>query len=108
MKGASHSLGAQAVIAFDIGLRLAAQDQGLRGIKRRPANRLAVDQSVQKVQHMGLGRDTLGQGYFHGNQHGLFIVLEHQGEDLHHLPIATSPAASAAPALARTKTSVSP
>lgn len=40
------SLGAQAVVAFDIGLWLTAQGQGLRGIGGRPANDLAIDQPV--------------------------------------------------------------
>lgn len=43
---ASGDLGAQAIIAFDIGFGFAAQDQCLRGIKRRPANRLAINQPV--------------------------------------------------------------
>ena len=53
---ASCRLGAQAVVAFDIGLGFAAQGQGLRGIEGRPANDLAIDQPVQQVQHiLGIG-----------------------------------------------------
>jgi hypothetical protein len=52
---ASGNPGAQAAIAFDIGLRLAPQDHRLRGIKRRPIDCFAIDQSVHQVQHMGLG-----------------------------------------------------
>ena len=48
-------LGAQAIIAFDIGLGFVAQHQRLRGIKGRPANHLAIDQPVQQVQNMGFG-----------------------------------------------------
>ena len=46
---ASGDLGAQAVTAFDFCLRFAVQDQGLRGIKRRPANHLTIDQAMQQV-----------------------------------------------------------
>ena len=28
------------------------------------------------------------QGHFDGTQHGLFIMLQNQGQDLHHLPVA--------------------
>ena len=31
---------------------------------------------------MGLGRHALGQGQFHRRQHGLFVVLKNQGEDV--------------------------
>ena len=85
---ASGDLGTKAIIALDIGFGFAVQDQGLRRIKWRPANHLAVDQPVQLVQHMGLGRHALCQGKFHRGENGLFIVVQHQGEDVHHLPIA--------------------
>ena len=84
---ASGDVSPQAVVAFDIGLWLAAQGQGLRSIEGRPSDDLAVDQPVQEVQHMGLGRHALGQGQFHRRQHGLFIVLENQGEDVDHLAV---------------------
>ena len=84
---ASGDVSPQAVVAFDIGLWLAAQGQGLRGIEGRPANDLSIDQPVQEVQHMGLGCHALGQGQFHCGQHGLFVVLENQGVDVDHLPI---------------------
>ena len=51
---ASDTLVTQAIIAFDIGLGLAVEDQRLRGIQRRPTNYFAVDHPVQQVQHMGL------------------------------------------------------
>ena len=85
---ASGDLGTKAVIALDIGFGFAVQGQCLWGIKRRPANHLAVDKAVQQVQHMGLGRHALGQCKLHGGEHGLLIVVQHQGEDVHHLPIA--------------------
>ena len=37
---------------------------------------------------MGLGGDPALQGQFHRAQHGLLVVLQHQGEDVHHLPVA--------------------
>ena len=79
---ASVSLGAQSIIALDIGLGFAAQDQCLRRIEIRSTGRLAVYQAAQQVQHMGLGRHTLCQGEFHGGEHALFIVVQHRGEDI--------------------------
>jgi hypothetical protein len=35
---------------------------------------------------MGLGRHARLQRQFDGAEHGLFVVLQHQGEDLDHLP----------------------
>ena len=75
---------AQAVIAFNVCLWFMAQSKGLRRFDVRPAGRLSVDQSVQEVQHMGLCGDTLGQGHFHGDQHGLFIVMQDQRQDIDH------------------------
>lgn len=46
---APGTLRPQAVIALDIGLGFTAQDQRLRCIKGRPANPLAIDQSVLTV-----------------------------------------------------------
>jgi len=36
---------------------------------------------------MGLGRDAFGQGQFHGGEHGLFVALQYQGEDVDHLAV---------------------
>ena len=72
------NLGAQAVVALDIGPGFAAQDQRLRGIKGRPANHLAIYQPVQQVQHMGFGGHARCEGHFHRGQHSLFIYLVHQ------------------------------
>ena len=85
---ATFGLAAQTVVALDIGRWLAPQGQRLRGIQGRPANDLAVDQPVQEVQHMGLGRHALGQGQLHRRQHGLLVMLQNQGEDIDHLTIA--------------------
>ena len=87
---ASHSDPAtQGVIALDIGLGFTPQDQRLRGIQRRTTDHFAVDQAVQEVQHMGLGRDALGQRQFHGGQHGLFIVVQNERKDVDHLAVAS-------------------
>jgi len=77
----------QIIIAFDIGLWLAAQSKGLRCVDVRPAGRLSVDQPVQKIQDMVFCGDTLGQGHFYGDQHSLFIVMQNQRQDIDHFPI---------------------
>ena len=84
---APSDLHPQAVIAFDIGFGFVAQDQRLRGIKGRPANDLAIDQPVQQVQHMCLGRHARSQGHFHRGQHSLFIVVQDQRQDIDHLSV---------------------
>ena len=86
---ASGVPGSQAIIAFDIGLGFAAQDQSLGRVDVRPASGLAVNQPVQDVQHVRLGRHALGQSLLHGLQHGLFIVMQDKRQDLDHLPIST-------------------
>ena len=52
---------------------------------RRPANHLAIDQPMQQVQHMGLGGHARSQGHFHSHQHGLFIVMQNQRQNVDHL-----------------------
>jgi len=49
-------LAGERVIAFDIRLRFAGQAQRLRRVDPGDAVRFAVDQPVQDVQDMGLGR----------------------------------------------------
>ena len=89
---ASGHLGAQAVIAFDIRLRFSAQYQCLWCVDLGPVGRLAIDQPVQQVQHMGLGWHPCGQGQFHGSQHGLFIVMQDEGKDIDHFPVTAGSA----------------
>ena len=48
----------------------------------------AVDQAVQEVEDVGLGGDAVLEGEFHGAEHRPLVVLQHEGEDVHHLPIA--------------------
>ena len=84
---ASSDLGTQAVIAFDISLRLAVQSQRLRCVQWRAVYHLAVNQPVQEIQHMGLGGHALSQRQLNGGEHGLFIVVLHEGTDIHHFPV---------------------
>ena len=37
---------------------------------------------------MGLCRHPIAQCQFNGAQHGLLVVVQNQGKDLHHLPVA--------------------
>jgi hypothetical protein len=53
---ASRDPDTKTVISLDIGLGLAPEHQCLRGDDVRTAGRLAINQSVEEVQHMGLGR----------------------------------------------------
>ena len=89
---APDDLGAQAIIAFDIGLGFMVQDQRLRGIKRRPANHLAIYQPVQQVQHMGLGGHARCQSHFHCGQNSLLIMVQDERQDIDHLSVATGAA----------------
>ena len=51
-------------------------------------DRVAVDQAVQQIQDMGLGRRASLQRQFDGGEHGLFVMLENQGQNLDHLVVA--------------------
>jgi hypothetical protein len=58
----SWRLGPQAIIAFDIGFCSALKDRACgRGRYRAQLIVFPSDKTVQKVQHMGLGRDTFSQ-----------------------------------------------
>src|ERR1700678_1184825 len=78
---------AQSVVALDIGLRLGGERQSLGRLYRRRIRRLPVDQSVQQVQDMRLGRRAGLQRQFDGGKHGLFVMLEDQGQNLDHLAV---------------------
>ena len=84
---ASGNLSAQTVIAFDIGLGFTVQGQCLWRVQWRAVYHLTVDQAVQQVQDMRLGRHTLGQRQFHYGENGLFVVVQHEGQDIDHFPI---------------------
>ena len=49
----------------------------------------AVDQPMQNVQNMRLGRRSVAERQFDGTQHRLLIVVQDEGQDLHHLPVAS-------------------
>ena len=62
----------------------------------------AIDQPVQQIEHMRLGRRACFQRQLHGTEHRLLVVLQHQRQDLHHLPVATRALEQDAPAAAGT------
>jgi hypothetical protein len=74
------------VIALDISDRLPCQAQGLRRVDRHCRRGFAVRQPVQHIDDMGFGGDTRLKGQFHGTQYRLLVMLEHEGQDLDHLP----------------------
>ena len=55
---------AQGILAFHISLRLGGQREGGRSQDRRRAQRGAIDQSVQQIEDVGLGRHAGLQGEF--------------------------------------------
>src|SRR3984957_19460639 len=79
---------AQGIVALDVGPGFGRQRQSLGRLYRRRVRWLPVDQAVQQVQDMGLGRDAGLQRQFDGGKHGLFVMLEDQGQDLDHLAVA--------------------
>lgn len=53
---------------------------------------------VRQIQDLGLGRDTFSQRHFHGDQHGLIVmlkaclghdVMQNQRQNIDHLPVTT-------------------
>ena len=79
---------AQGVVALDVGLRLCGERQGVGRLHGWWVDRLAVDQPVQHIQNMGLRRRAGLQRQFDGGEHGLFVMLENQGQILDHLAVA--------------------
>src|SRR5271156_1204397 len=79
---------AQSVVAFNVGLWLGGQGQSLRRLYRRRVHGLSVDQPVEQVQNMRLGRRASLQRQFDGREHSLLVVLENQGQNLDHLAVA--------------------
>src|SRR5271155_169168 len=79
---------AQGIVALDVGPWFGSQRQSLRRLYRRRFRWLPVDQAVQQVQDMGLRRDAGLQRQFDGGEHGLFVMLEDQGQNLDHLAVA--------------------
>ena len=79
---------AQGIVALDVSLRFGGERQSIRRLYGRWVDRLAVDQSVQHVQNMRLGRRASLQRQFDGGEYGLFVMLENQGQNLDHLAVA--------------------
>ena len=72
---------AQGVVSLDVGLRFGRQRQGARRLHGWWVDRFAVDQAVQQIQDMRLRRRAGLQRQFDGGEHGLFVMLEDQGQD---------------------------
>src|SRR5690606_19540104 len=79
---------AQSIVALDIGLRLLGQAQRLRRIHDRRLDRLAVDQPVQEIEDVDLGRNAALQRHLDGGQHDLLVMLQDERQDLDHLAVA--------------------
>src|ERR1700677_4514520 len=78
---------AQRVVALDVGLRFGGERRSIRRPHSWWVDRLAVDQSVQHVQTMSLCRRASLQCQFDGSEHGLFVMLEDESENLDHLAV---------------------
>ncbi len=83
---------AQAIVAFYIGLGFTQQGQCLWRIDVGSVVRLAVDQTVQKIQHMRFGCHALIQSQFYSPHDNLFVVMKDEGKDIGHLTITTGAA----------------
>src|SRR5271170_7365491 len=78
---------AQGVVSLDIGPGFGGERQGVRRLYGWWVDWLSVDQPVQHIQNMGLGRRASLQCQFDGGEHGLFVMLENQSQDLDHLSV---------------------
>ena len=85
----AHILATQRVVARDVGLRFLAQGQSLGRIDQRDLGAFAIDQTVQEVEDMGLGRNAGIECDLDGTQDRLLVVVQDKRQDLHHLPVAT-------------------
>ena len=79
----------QGIVAPDVGDGLLGKAQGLWCINRRWWCHLAVGQPVQDIENVGLGRHPSLKGQLDSAKHRLLIVMQHQRQDLGHLPVAT-------------------
>ena len=75
------------VVALDVGDRLTPQAKGLGRIYRRCWWCLAVSQPVQDVEDMGLGGNPCLQSQLDRAENRLLIMLQHQCQNLDHLPV---------------------
>ncbi len=85
----SHNPDSQAIIALYVCLGFTQLGQRLWRVDVRTVSRLPIDQTMQQVQHMRLGRDALIQSQLHSPDDNLFVVMKHQSEDVGRLPITT-------------------
>src|ERR1700729_4285035 len=79
---------AQRIVAFDVGLRLGGERQSIRRLYDGWVDWLAVNQPVQQVQDVRLGRRAGLQSQFDGSEHGLLVMLEDESQNLDHLAVA--------------------
>src|SRR3984957_8782540 len=79
---------AQRIVAFDIGLGLGGERQSIRRLYDGWVDWLAVNQPVQQVQDVRLGRRAGLQSQFDGSEHGLLVMLEDESQNLDHLAVA--------------------
>ncbi len=77
----------EGIVSFDIGFGFIDEHQGLGSIYGRRHDGFTVDQAMQQVEDMGLGRHAPDQRQFHGGQHGLFIVVQNERKDVDHLAV---------------------
>jgi hypothetical protein len=68
----------QAIVAFDVGLGFTQQGQRFWRIDVGTVSRLAVDQTMQQVQHMRFSRHARIQGQFHSPDDDLFVVMKNK------------------------------
>ncbi|MBB4577219.1 hypothetical protein GGI59_006051 [Rhizobium lentis] len=83
----SHDPDTQAIVPFYIGLGFPQQGQRLWRIDVRTGGRLAVNQPMQQVQDVRLGRHACIQGQFHGPDNNLFVLMEDKSKDIGHLTV---------------------
>ena len=85
----ANNLATQRVVAGDVGFGFLTQGQSLGRIDQRHRSLLAIDQAMQKIEDMGLGRNARLERDLDGTQNRLLVMVQDQSQDLHHLPIAT-------------------
>lgn len=81
----------QGVIAGGIGKRLTFKCQGLRRLNPCCRGFFAIRQTMQRIEDVRFGRDAIFKCQFHRAKHGLFVVMQHKGQDLDHVTLTTSP-----------------
>src|SRR6185437_1959253 len=76
------------VVSPDVGLRLGRKREGVRRIDGQRVDWLAVDQPVQQVEDVRLGRRASLQRQLHGSQYSLLVMLKNESQNLDHLAVA--------------------